>query len=70
MQDTQPYTTDDLARAVLLRIVPGGYRLIDEHDERFTGIRDRFVRLALKHLGGKPSLEQTSWPDGFTNLSR
>jgi hypothetical protein len=56
MEDNHPDATDDLARAALLRIVPSGYRLIDEHDERFTGIREKFVRLALKHLGGKPSL--------------
>ena len=56
MEDNHPYATDDLARAALLRIVPSGYRLIDENDERFTGIREKFVRLALKHLGGKPSL--------------
>ncbi|MGB2939183.1 MAG: hypothetical protein WBD38_02630 [Candidatus Dormiibacterota bacterium] len=56
MEDNQPYTADDLARAALLRIVPSGYRLIDASDERFTGIRDRFVRLALKHLGPRPSL--------------
>jgi hypothetical protein len=56
MEDNQPYSADDLARAALLRIVPSGYRLIDEHDERFSGIRDRFVRLALKHLGPRPSL--------------
>lgn len=61
--DALPYSTDDLARAALLRIVPGGYRLIDDNDPRFTGIRDRFVRLALKHLGGKPSLVGFVDPD-------
>jgi hypothetical protein len=47
---------DDLARAVLIQVVPGGYRLIDESDSRFVGVRERFSRLALKHVGPKPSL--------------
>lgn len=50
------YTIDDLALAALLRIVPGGYRLVDAADERFVGVRERFVRLALRHLGPRPSL--------------
>ncbi|MEA2646481.1 MAG: hypothetical protein QOE92_1564 [Chloroflexota bacterium] len=51
-----PYDPDDFARAVLLRLVPQGYRLIGESDERFAGRRDAFTRLALKHLGPRPSL--------------
>ena len=51
-----PYDPDDLARAVLLRVVPQGYRLIGEADERFAGRRDPFFRLALRHLSARPSL--------------
>jgi hypothetical protein len=47
---------DDYARAVLLRIVPTGYRLIDDGDSRFAGIRQDFIRLAFKHLGPQPAL--------------
>jgi hypothetical protein len=50
------YSADDLALAALLKIVPGGYRLVDINDDRFPGVRDRFQRLALKHLGPRPSL--------------
>ena len=50
------YSADDLALAALLKIVPGGFRLIDINDERFVGVRDKFQRLALKHLGPKPCL--------------
>ena len=54
--DMSTYSADDLALAALLRIVPGGYRLVGPTDERFVGIRDKFTRLALRHLGPKPSL--------------
>ena len=57
------YSADDLALAALLRIVPGGYRLVDVSDGRFVGVRDRFVRLALRHLGPKPSLVGFCGPD-------
>ncbi|MDQ6749002.1 MAG: hypothetical protein M3010_12975 [Candidatus Dormibacteraeota bacterium] len=50
------YSADDLALASLLQIVPGGYRLIDVTDSRFTGVRDLFGRLALRHIGPTPSL--------------
>ncbi|HEV1998383.1 MAG TPA: hypothetical protein VGR61_09685 [Candidatus Dormibacteraeota bacterium] len=40
------YSADDLALAALLKIVPGGYRVIDVNDERlsvsgtgFSGLR-------------------------------
>jgi hypothetical protein len=57
------YSADDLALAALLKIVPGGYRLIDVTDSRFPGVRDRFVRLALKHVGPRPSLVGFCGPD-------
>jgi hypothetical protein len=47
---------DDYARAFLLRIVPTGYRLIDDADPRFAGVRQDFIRLAFNHLGSRPSL--------------
>jgi hypothetical protein len=57
------YSADDLALAALLKIVPAGYRLIDVTDGRFPGVRDRFVRLALKHVGPRPSLVGFCGPD-------
>jgi hypothetical protein len=57
------YSTDDLAIAALLKIVPGGYRLIDGSDTRFAGVRERFTRLALRHVGSKPSLVGFCGPD-------
>jgi len=57
------YSADDLALTALLKIVPGGYRLIDLSDQRFVGVRDRFQRLALKHLGPRPSLVGFVGPD-------
>lgn len=56
MQNPAPPAPDDYARAFLLRIVPTGYRLIDEGDQRFAGIRQDFIRLAFKHIGPRPSL--------------
>lgn len=50
------YSADDLAIAALLKIVPGGYRLIDVSDTRFTGVREHFTRLALRHVGSRPCL--------------
>jgi hypothetical protein len=57
------YSADDLALAALLRIVPGGYRLVDASDQRFVGVRDRFVRLAMRHVGPRPSLVGFCGPD-------
>ena len=56
MQEIARLDPDDVARAVLLRIVPTGYRLIDDADSRFTGVRQQFIRLAFRHVGAKPSL--------------
>jgi hypothetical protein len=56
MQNPAPPSPDDYARAFLLRIVPTGYRLIDEGDARFAGVRQDFIRLAFKHIGARPSL--------------
>ncbi|MEA2683776.1 MAG: hypothetical protein QOK05_2104 [Chloroflexota bacterium] len=50
------YSADDLALAALLKIVPTGFRLIDTADTRFTGVRGHFTRLALRHVGARPSL--------------
>ena len=57
------YSADDLALAALLKIVPGGYRLIDVSDTRFAGVREHFTRLALRHVGAKPSLVGFCGPD-------
>jgi hypothetical protein len=57
------YSADDLALAALLKIVPGGYRLIDTSDTRFLGVREHFTRLALRHVGAKPSLVGFCGPD-------
>src|SRR5947209_20053494 len=57
------YSADDLALAALLKIVPAGYRLVDVTDTRFPGVRDKFVRLALKHVGPRPSLVGFCGPD-------
>src|SRR5258708_21124975 len=51
-----PGDPDDLARAMLLRIVPTGYRVIDQSDSGFTGVSAYFIRLALKQVGPTPSL--------------
>ncbi|MHB8509800.1 MAG: hypothetical protein ACYDGR_14330 [Candidatus Dormibacteria bacterium] len=57
---SDPLTTrsdpDGLARAVLLRVLPTGYRLVDPGDVRFGEVRAPFLRLALRHLGPRPSL--------------
>jgi len=57
------YSADDLALAALLRIVPTGYRLIDVSDTRFPGVREKFTRLALRHLGPHPTLVGFCGPD-------
>lgn len=57
------YSADDLAVAALLKIVPGGYRLIDVSDTRFAGVREHFTRLALRHVGSRPSLVGFCGPD-------
>lgn len=62
-QRVTPYTADDLALTALLRIVPTGYRLIDVGDTRFGGVREKFVRLALRHVGPRPSLVGFVEPD-------
>src|SRR5258708_8095265 len=51
-----PGDPDDLARAMLLRIVPTGYRVIDDGDGRFPGVSSHFIRLALRHVGPRPSI--------------
>jgi len=51
MQDPTRPAADDYARALLLRLVPTGYRLIDAGDPRFAGVRQDFIRLAFKHIG-------------------
>jgi hypothetical protein len=57
------YSTDDFAIAALVKIVPGGYRLIDGSDTRFPGVREQFSRLALRHVGSRPSLVGFCGPD-------
>lgn len=47
---------EELARAVLLRIIPNGYRLAGRSDERFAAFISETQRIALQHLGGRPSL--------------
>ena len=62
MPDAPQLAPDDYARAFLLRIVPSGYRLIDDGDNRFAGVRQDFIRLAFKHIGPRPSLVGFSAP--------
>lgn len=47
---------EELARSVLVRIIPDGYRLTGRSDARFAGFSDQTQRIALRHLGPRPSL--------------
>jgi hypothetical protein len=52
-----------LSRAVLLGVIPTGFRLIDRDDPRLQAVTPLVVRLAMRHLGPKPCLIAFTGPE-------
>jgi hypothetical protein len=64
MADVLALTPDDYARAILLEVVPRGYRLVDPSDERLAVVHAHCLRVAMRHVGPTPTLFGICGPGG------